>query len=180
VRHALGDGAYARRRAECDEAARLLGVATLRDATPEAVEAAREALGEIPYRRARHVTTENTRTLAAATALEAGDMPAVGKLMYESHRSLRDDFEVSCPEVDALVDTARDIGTAGGVLGARITGGGFGGCTVNLVRTDRVAPVADALAREYRRRYGRVLAHFVSRPARGAHMVAVPDSPTVI
>src|SRR4029079_11385374 len=99
VRHALGDGAYARRRAECDEAARLLGVETLRDATPEAVEAAREALGEIPYRRARHVTTENARTLAAAAALEGGDMPALGTLMYESHRSLREDFEVSCPEV---------------------------------------------------------------------------------
>jgi galactokinase len=180
VRHALGDGAYARRRAECDEAAQLLGVSTLRESTPEAVEAAREALGPIPHRRARHVVTENARTLAAAAALEAGDLPATGALMYESHRSLRDDFEVSCPEVDTLVEAARALGIEGGVLGARMTGGGFGGCTVNLVRTERVAPVADALAREYRRRHGRALSHFVSRPARGAHMVTVPDSPTVI
>jgi len=96
--------------------------------------------------------------------------------MYESHRSLRDDFEVSCAEVDTLVELAQDIGAAGGVLGSRMTGGGFGGCTVTLVRTDRVAPVADLMAREYRLRHGRALATFVSRPARGAHLVSVADA----
>jgi galactokinase len=175
VRHVLGDGEYARRRAECEEAARLLRVATLREATLEGVEAAKRALGAIPYRRARHVVTENARTLAAAAAFEAADVPAAGALMYESHRSLRDDFEVSCAEVDTLVDVAREIGPAGGVLGARITGGGFGGCTVTLVRTDRVGPVAEQLAREYRLRHGRALVSFVSRPARGAHLVSVAD-----
>jgi galactokinase len=176
VRHALGDGEYARRRNECAQAARILGVASLRDATLDRVEAARGALGDVVYRRARHVVTENARTLAAAAAFEAADLDAAGQLMYESHRSLRDDFEVSCPEIDTLVDVAREIGPAGGVLGARMTGGGFGGCTVTLVRTDRVGPVAERLAGEYRRRHGRLLAHFVSRPARGAHLVSVPDA----
>jgi len=171
VRHALADGAYAQRRAKCTGAARLLGVASLREATPAAVEAAREALGPVVHRRARHVVTENARTLAAAAAFEAGDVEAAGLLMYESHRSLRDDFEVSCPEVDTLVDAARDIGPGGGVLGARMTGGGFGGCIVALVRNRDVAAVTDALAREYRRRHARALGCFVSRPGRGAHLV---------
>jgi galactokinase len=171
VRHALGDGAYARRRAECDEAARALGVASLRDTTEAAVEAARASMDPVIHRRARHVAGENARTLAAAAALAAGDAAAAGRLMYESHRSLRDDFEVSCPELDTLVDLARDIGPAGGVLGARMTGGGFGGCTVTLVRAARVAAVAEALAREYRRRHGRALTSFLTRPARGAHLV---------
>jgi galactokinase len=174
VRHSLGDGAYARRRAECTEAARLLGVATLRQASPEALEAARarlDALDPVLHRRARHVVSENARTLAAAAAFETADLAGAGALMYESHRSLRDDYEVSCPEIDTLVDVAREIGVAGGVFGARMTGGGFGGCTVTLVRTGEVPAIADTLAREYRRRHGRTLAHFVSRPARGAHLI---------
>jgi galactokinase len=176
VRHALGDGAYARRRAECDEAARALGVASLRDATLEGVEAARAALGPVVHRRARHVVSENGRVLEAAAALGAGDLAVAGALMYESHRSLRDDFEVSCPELDTLVDLAREVGPAGGVLGARMTGGGFGGCAVALVRSDRVAAVTEALGREYRRRHGRALTCFVTRPARGAHLVAGSDA----
>ena len=127
-------------------------------------------------RRARHVVTENARTLAAAEHLEARDFAKVGALMSESHRSLRDDFEVSCPELDTLVDAANEIGSAGGVFGARMTGGGFGGCTVTLVRTGRVAAVAQALAVEYRRRTGGTLTHFVSHPARGAHLITPDDA----
>jgi galactokinase len=91
--------------------------------------------------------------------------------MYESHRSLRDDFEVSSPELDTLVELARDIGEAGGVFGARMTGGGFGGCTVTLAAADRVSDIGERLAREYQRRHDRALTWFVSRPARGAHVV---------
>jgi galactokinase len=87
---------------------------------------------------------------------------------------LRDDFEVSCPELDALVDIAGEIGDEGGVFGARMTGGGFGGCTVTLVRTESVAAVATKLRVEYRNRTGLALSHFVSRPARGAHLIP-PD-----
>ena len=170
VRHALSDGAYLRRRTECVEATIALGVPSLRDATPEMVEAASSILPAV-RRRARHVTTENARTLAAAAHLDKREFAAVGTLMFESHRSLRDDFEVSSPELDVLVEIAREIGVAGGVLGARMTGGGFGGCTVTLVRTDSVDRVAETLDREYRRRTGRVPSWFVSRPARGAHIV---------
>jgi galactokinase len=170
VKHALADGAYGRRRAECAEAARQLGVSSLRDATPEMVDGARD-IDPIVRRRARHVTTENARTLAAAAHLEAHEFAAVGALMYESHQSLRDDFEVSAPEVDVLVDAAREAGAAGGVLGSRMTGGGFGGCTVTLVRTEAVASVAETIVRAYHRRTGRTATPFVSRPARGAHLV---------
>ena len=97
--------------------------------------------------------------------------------MFESHRSLRHDFEVSCPELDTLVDVASEIGLAGGVFGARMTGGGFGGCTVTLVRTPHVDAVAATLATEYRRRTGGALTHFVSRPARGAHLVTLTKAP---
>jgi galactokinase len=171
MKHALADGAYARRRTECADASRQLGVASLRDATPAMVEAANGTLDAVVARRARHVTTENVRTLAAAAHLEAREFAEVGHLMYASHRSLRDDFEVSSAELDALVDVAREIGPAGGVLGARMTGGGFGGCTVTLVRTDCVASVANTLTTEYRKRTGLTASTFVSRPARGAHVV---------
>jgi galactokinase len=90
---------------------------------------------------------------------------------------LKTDFEVSCPELDTLVDVAREIGIAGGVFGARMTGGGFGGCTVTLVSPARAAAVAATLVDEYQRRTGRTLGHFVSRPARGAHMIDVPPPP---
>jgi galactokinase len=171
VRHSLGDGAYAVRMSACVEAARMLGVAELGLATPAMVEAGASKLGTLLHRRARHVVTENARTRAAADALAAGDWRTAGGLMYESHRSLRDDFEVSAPELDTLVQLAADIGEAGGVFGARMTGGGFGGCTVTLVATDRVADIGDRLAREYQRRHNRPLSWFVSRPARGAHIV---------
>ncbi len=174
VQHALADGAYARRRAECAEAARLLAVPDLRGASPAAVEAARARLGDPIYQRARHVVGENARTLAAAAALAANDNRAAGALMYESHRSLRDDYAVSCPELDLLVDLAAEVGEAGGVWGARLTGGGFGGCTVTLVRADRAGAVAETLAREYARRTGRQTTPFLARPARGAHLLPLP------
>ena len=171
MKHALADSAYARRVTECAEASRQLGVVSLRDATPAMVESANGTLDAVVARRARHVTTENVRTLAAAAHLEAREFAEVGHLMYASHRSLRDDFEVSSAELDALVDIAREIGPAGGVLGARMTGGGFGGCTVTLVRTDCVAAVANTLTIEYRKRTGLTATTFVSRPARGAHVL---------
>jgi galactokinase len=177
VRHALGDGEYARRRAECERAARALGVSTLRDATIDSVNAAGERLDPVARRRARHVVTENDRTLAAAAALERGDFGAVGRLFGESHRSLRDDFEVSCAELDILVAAAEEIGDNGGVYGARMTGGGFGGCTVTLVRAERVSGVIDELKRRYARQTGRVPETFVTRPAPGARRVDVDSLP---
>ena len=171
VKHALADGAYVTRRAQCSEAARQLGIPALRDATPAMVEASDALRDPTLRRRARHVTTENARTLAAAGLLASRDYGAAGALMYASHRSLRDDFEVSCMELDALVDIARAIGAEGGVFGARMTGGGFGGCTITLVRSDRTAEVQAVLRREYRILTGRDAGTFVSRPARGAYLV---------
>jgi galactokinase len=171
VKHALVDGFYARRRRECAEAAKQLDVPSLRDATPEMIEATGRIFDPVVRRRARHVASENIRTLAAAEHLEARQFAEVGALMYESHRSLRDDFEVSSAELDALVEIARGIGEPGGVLGARMTGGGFGGCIVTLVRTEKVEAVARRLAREYLARTGHEATTFVSRPARGAHLI---------
>jgi galactokinase len=173
VRHSLSDGGYGERISACAQAARLLGVEDLGRATPALVSAAEGTLGPILYRRARHVVTENARVRAVADALTGLDWREAGRLMYESHRSLRDDFEVSSPELDTLVQLAADIGEAGGVFGARMTGGGFGGCTVTLAASDRVDAVGDRFAREYEKRHGRALEWFVSHPARGAHVVDV-------
>jgi galactokinase len=176
VRHSLAASAYALRRAECEQAARTLGVEALRDATPAMIDDARAALGPVVHRRARHVVTEDARTLEAARALEAGDWRTAGALFYESHRSLRDDYEVSCAELDVLVDAARELGERAGVFGARMTGGGFGGCTVTLAKRDQVDAIEHALGRMYERRTGRAMTGFTSRPARGAHALDAPGA----
>jgi galactokinase len=168
VRHALDDGEYAARRADCERAAAILGVARLREATLVQVEDSRGALGEIGFRRARHVVTEIARTQAAATAITHGRWGALGERMAESHRSLRDDFEVSCPELDLLVELAA---SERGVIGTRMAGGGFGGCTVTLVEAARADAVMAAVSRGYQLRTGRDATMFTTRPAAGARLV---------
>jgi galactokinase len=176
VKHQLSDGnsPYAERRAACEAAARALGVELLREVDESELQRARDLLPEAIYRRVRHVVAEIARTSEAAQAIGRGDWPQMGRLMYASHASLRDDFEVSCPELDLLVELARELGPAGGVVGSRMTGGGFGGCTVSLVHNDRAADVATHLHHEYRRRTGIEPELFVSRPAQGARMLASP------
>lgn len=164
VRHALTDGGYARRRADCEAAAAALGLPLLRDATPESVDGIRAAVGDVVHRRARHVVGEIARTRAAAAALAAGRWDEVGALMAASHASLRDDFEVSCPELDALVELAV---AQPGVIGSRMTGGGFGGCTVTLVEEPHAAAAAAAIAAGYKARTGRDCTLFTTRPAPG-------------
>jgi len=165
VKHELSGGEYAKRRAQCEEAAKGLGVPSLRDATLERLESGRGCLSHIPYRRARHVITEIARTVDAAKAVRASDWATLGRLMYESHASLRDDYEVSCPELDAVVEIARGLGAGGGVSGCRMTGGGFGGCAVALVESEKVKPISDQLAAEYEKSTGIKPSLFVSRPA---------------
>jgi galactokinase len=162
-RRELVGGDYNRRRAECEEAARLLGVRSLRDVEPSALGGARlpEPLGA----RARHVVTENERVALAAEALIADDRDALGELFAASHGSLRDDFAVSTPELDLLVQIAR---STPGVVAARMTGAGFGGCTVNLVEAPRAEAAASAISAAYERRTGRAARAWVSRPASGA------------
>jgi galactokinase len=172
VKHELSAGEYAQRRGQCEAAARKLGVSSLRDATLEQLEAARGKLEPVEYQRARHAISEIARTVDAAVAMQAGDWSAVGQQMAESHASLRDDYEVSCCELDLLVDLADGIGRTGGVYGARMTGGGFGGCTVSLVETERVDGIGQQIAAAYLREIGIEPTVITSRPSRGAHIVA--------
>jgi galactokinase len=143
VKHALADGGYAARRRDCETAARLLGRAALRDVSCTEWPSLEHRLPERERRRARHVITENERVLAFKAAAASGAWPAAGRLMRESHASLRDDFEVSCRELDLICDA---VGRLDGVFGCRMTGGGFGGCAVALVAGPR-ASALEAAAR---------------------------------
>jgi galactokinase len=174
VKHELSGGEYAERRRQCESAARKLGVASLRDATQSQLEANREKLDAVEFRRARHAISEIRRTSEAAAAIKTGDWSRVGRLMYASHDSLRDDYEVSCRELDFLVDLARHMRPGDGVIGSRMTGGGFGGCTVTLVETAKADRVTEHLARNYRDQIGIEPSVLTSRPARGAHVVRSP------
>ena len=143
----------------------------MRDANLKMFSAARARLDPVVFRRARHVVTEIDRTLAAARAIAASSWADVGDLMYASHASLRDDYEVSCPELDCVVELAQAIGSADGVIGFRMTGGGFGGCAVSLVRANAVETIARRLADGYGARTHIEPAIFVSRPAGGARVL---------
>ncbi|MFL5687552.1 MAG: galactokinase [Chloroflexota bacterium] len=150
ARH-LGGSAYNERRRQCEAAVEALAedsprIRSLRDVSMETLEAARDRLEPTAYARARHVVAENGRVVAAVAALAAGDLDAVGRLFAESHASLRDLFEVSSPELDAMVEIATAVD---GVIGARMTGAGFGGCTVNLVRPEAVAALRTAVLDRY-------------------------------
>jgi galactokinase len=143
----------------------------LRDADTEKLERARSRMSDVVYRRARHVVGEIERTTYAAEGVRASNWPTVGQLMYASHSSLRDDYEVSCAELDAVVNIAQEIGLAGGVYGCRMTGGGFGGCTVALVEASKVAAISGRIASEYEKRTHIKPTLFVSRPAAGATVI---------
>jgi galactokinase len=168
VKHELGSGEYAKRRAECEQAAKILGVKSLRDATADQLDEAKSKLSPVVYRRARHVLGEIERTVHAAEGIRQSNWPSVGQLMYASHAALRDDYEVSCKELDAIVEIAGDIGFQGGVFGCRMTGGGFGGCCVALVKADAAEAIAQKIAADYKSRTGIAAAIFSSRPAAGA------------
>jgi galactokinase len=141
--HALPEGAYNSRRADCEAAARALNVPFLRDVDSDRLRAEKAQLPDRVYRRAQHIVGENERVLAAAAALRRGEIAEFGRLMFESHKSSRVNFENSCPELDTLVTAARSIP---GVWGARLSGGGFGGATINLVERARKEEVVRALA----------------------------------
>jgi galactokinase len=151
VKHDLAAGEYNRRRADCETGVRILrqhlpGISALRDVTLADLEKNKSELPELVYRRCRHVISENERVLAAAESLKSGDLNQFGHLMYASHRSLRDDYEVSCRELDLLVEIAS---TCEEVYGSRMTGGGFGGCTISLVRADAAERFQVKIREEY-------------------------------
>ena len=172
VRRGLVDSAYNERRAQCEAAARHFGVPALRDLTPAQLDAGAANLDDLTLQRARHVVTENPRTEAAAAALAAGDLPALGRLMAASHASMRDDFAITVPAIDQLVDILQQaIGTEGG---ARMTGGGFGGCVVALLPQERVATATDAVARHYRAPGGDAAEVWVCQAQAGAEAIPLP------
>jgi galactokinase len=169
----LAESGYNQRRAECERAVTGLrqidpSITALRDATPELLAAAGDRLDSIAARRARHVITEDQRVLDAVAALRDGDGAAVGRLLAASHASLRDDYEVSIDELDVLVEVALE---EDGVLGARLTGAGFGGCAVALVDAPFAEPAAERIAARYRERTGRPGAAFACAIADGVHTV---------
>jgi galactokinase len=168
VSHALADGAYAERRAACEQAAGVLGVRALRDADQTDLDAARDRLGSVGYRRVRHVVGENARVVAVVELLRRGRPDMIGDALNASHASLRDDYQVSSPELDAAVEAALQAGA----LGARMTGAGFGGCALALVPADAVADVGNAVAAGFAERGFREPGIFTVQPADGARRVA--------
>jgi galactokinase len=168
VKRGLVDSEYNTRRAQCESAARYFGVKALRDVTLEQLQQAAEQgkLEPVVYQRARHVITENERTLAAADALETGDLEKMGVLMAESHISMRDDFAITVPAIDTLVEILQQhIGNDGG---ARMTGGGFGGCVVALLRPAQVDEVIAAVEAEYPAKTGLKPTCYVCKASDGA------------
>ncbi|XP_031985141.1 galactokinase isoform X2 [Corvus moneduloides] len=161
VRHTLTGSEYPTRRRQCEQAAAALGKASLRDATLAELEEARSRLGDEVFRRARHVIGEIARTAQAAQALQHRDYSMFGRLMVESHNSLRDDYEVSCPELDELVAAALEVD---GVYGSRMTGGGFGGCTVTLLE----AGAAERAQQHIQEKYSGTATFYLTKPSGGA------------
>jgi galactokinase len=173
VHHQLGDSGYNERRAQCDEAVALLKaelpkITALRDVTLADLERFRHRLPPVVLQRARHVVSENSRVLESARALEHGDLVRFGQLMDASHRSMRDDYQISVPEIDLLVELAQSFS---GCHGSRLTGGGFGGSTVSLVDQERVEAFVQHVAEGYRTRGGREARIFVCRASDGVRRV---------
>ena len=172
VKHALGSGEYAKRRAQCEEAVRAVSkhfpaIRSLRDTTLDQLQRAKGDMSEVAYNRGRHVITECERTVACAEALKGNDYVGAGKLMTHSHVSLKGDYEVSCDELDTLVDIAL---SQAGVFGSRMTGGGFGGCTVTLVESGRVGEVEKQIKAKYKERTGKEATTMTSLPSQGAQL----------
>jgi galactokinase len=170
VKHELASGEYNHRRADCEEAVRRLaavlpGIRALRDVSLEQLEQHRDVLSEVIYKRALHIVTEDARVLDAAEALRVGDIVRFGKRMAESHRSLRDLYEVSCMELDLMVDLAYQ---QKGLYGARMTGGGFGGATINLVDARFAGEFKEKIGKSYQRETGLVPQIYICKPAEGA------------
>ena len=173
VKHELASSEYNARRADCELGVELLSqklphVESLRDVTNGDLQRYKNQLPEVIAKRCRHVASENSRVLEAASALERRDLETFGQLMRESHISLRDDYEVSCKELDLMVGLASDVE---GVFGARMTGGGFGGCTINLVRSESADSFKQSVASEYLKATGREPEIYVCTAAQGAERI---------
>jgi galactokinase len=174
VKHSIAGGDYPTRRRESEAACAVIashrpGVPFLRDATLEDLEKWGHEMAPKSLMRARHVISENLRTVAAEKALEKGDLAELGRLMAEAHKSYSGDFEGSCSEADIMVELAQDIP---GLIGARLTGGGFGGCTINLVEQSQAKAFAAELGRRYAAKTGIVPQIHICHASGGAHKLA--------
>jgi galactokinase len=175
VKHDLASGEYNARRAECEEGVRVLRevfseIRALRDVSLYQLENQRARLSPKVFARCRHVITENARVKSAVDAFQEGDRKALGGLMQESHRSLRDDYEVSCKELDLMVEIAS---AQPGLVGARMTGGGFGGCTINLIESAAVNDFKRNVAAEYSSRTSLSPEIYVSPASNGAQQIEI-------
>ncbi len=170
VTHSVGGGEYGARRREVEEAAKACGVKELRDATLKDLQAHQGEMSPEAFKRGRHVITDSQRVLDGVAALRAGDAEEFGRLMLAAHASYRDDFEASCERCDLLVELAMELA---GCLGSRLTGGGFGGCTVSLVEASAAEEFAAALRERYREKTGVVADVFVCEIADGAGLATV-------
>jgi len=175
VRHEIAGGEYNQRREQCEQGVKLLqkvlpSIHSLRDVTASELNRHRSLLPDVVFRRCHHVVTENDRVQAASFALKSGDLPAFGRFMAESHDSLRFDYEVSCTELDVMVEIAT---MQPGVIGARMTGGGFGGCTINLVSADAATAFKSSVAPEYQHRTGIDPEIYILSAANGVHPVSL-------
>jgi len=168
TRRGLVGSAYNERRQQCEEAAEFFGVPKLRDLDITTFEARMHDLGDLPRRRARHVITENNRTLQARDAMKSNDPIILGALMDGSHESMRDDFQISSDALNAMVEAARKQKSC---FGARMTGGGFAGCAVALVKADQVDDFVEIVAKEYQEATGNTPALYVSQPAQGTMII---------
>ena len=173
VKHELSSSGYADRRRSCENAAKVMGVPSLREATLEKLRQVSGSLDEMSIRCARHVIGEIDRTARAGECIRRSDWSEFGRLMGESHASLRDDYAVSCFELDTAVEIAQGIGRQDGVFGCRMTGGGFGGCAVALIETSAQEAITREVSAAYRERTRIEATLFVSRPADGAGVVAL-------
>jgi galactokinase len=175
VKHDLGAGEYPIRVQQCKEATEALSsvnplIKSLRDASMDDIDAATSSgtLSGVLLKRAKHVVSENARTVEAADAWEKGDWEVVGRLMNESHTSMKDDYETSCEEIDILQDLAMNFD---GVYGSRLTGGGFGGCTVTLVKKNKARELMYHLRQEYKKKYDIIISCFQTLPGDGASAI---------
>ncbi len=172
VSHELSDGAYASRRKATEDGLAIIGKSSWRDASLSDVDAAREQMGDTIHRRCRHVVGEIQRTIDAVEALKANDFEKLGALMNASHASLRDDFEVSCEELDIMVNIAQSLGKENGVIGSRMTGGGFGGSTVTLCESSQADHIIATLEKQYKEKTNITPEIFTSRPSQGARILS--------
>jgi galactokinase len=174
IHHQHAGGEYNKRRVSCEAGVAKLqtvlpGITELRDVSLAQLEAHKHLLDDLTYRRCRHVVTEDERVLEAETALRAGDVARFGDLMNQSHTSMRDDYEITCPEIDTMVEIAQKLP---GVHGARMTGGGFGGCTVSLVEAGKVDAFIESLRTAYKAATGIDATIFACSPGNGVGTLA--------